>query len=326
MAKQPRFIRRRRAEAAPQDTSDLDKFNDLGFSSSTVLNRRRFINKDGSFNIVREVGGIKEWHVYQWLVLMSWTRFFAVTLVFYVVLNSFFASLYLVNGIEYLSGAGEDGLSPFGTAFFFSVQTLTTVGYGSVSPIGMGANSIAAMGALTGLLAFALITGLLFARFSKPSASILFSNQAIIAPYKDGKGLMFRLANQRKSMLTNLHVEVTASWIGKDEKGQPKRQYAPLELERNGLTMLPLSWTIVHPIDEKSPFYDNTEQSIQAKDMEVMIILEGYDDTFANIIRTHYSYKYDEIVWNVTFNPIFYFDKEGYTVLKLNEISNYTEV
>jgi len=324
VAKRPRYIRRK-AESAPQDTSDANKFNDLGFSNSTVSNRKRFINKDGSFNVVREIRGIREWHIYQWLVLMSWARFFAVTLVFYVVLNSFFASLYLINGIEYLSGAGEDGLPPFGTAFFFSVQTLTTVGYGSVSPIGLGANTIAAMGALTGLLAFALITGLLFARFSKPSASILFSNQAIVAPYKDGKGLMFRLANQRKSMLTNLHAEVTASWIGVDEQGRSKRQYTPLKLERTSLTMLPLSWTVVHPIDEESPFYDSSEQSIQAKDLEVIIILEGYDDTFANIIRTHYSYKYDEIIWNVKFNPIFHFDKEGYTVLKLNEISNYSE-
>ena len=114
---------------------------------------------------------------------------------------------------------------------------MTTVGYGSVSPIGFGANLIAAMGALTGLMSFALGTGLLFARFSKPTASILFSENAIISTYEDGKALMFRLANRRRNMLTNLQIEVTAAWLSRDKQGRISRMYRPLVLERDALSM-----------------------------------------------------------------------------------------
>lgn len=326
MPKQKYIPSASRGESAPK-SEEQNSFHDLGFSNSVHRNRRRFINKDGTFNVLRDAGGIREWHVYQWLVLMSWSRFFGVTWAFYIIINSIFASLYMLNGIEHLSGAGtDDGLGGFCTAFFFSVQTLTTVGYGSVSPMGFGANMIAALGALTGLLSFALVTGLLFARFSKPTASILFSDNALIAPYKDGNALMFRLANQRKNMLTNLRIEVIAAWLGENDAGEEKRHYIPLGLERSELSMLPMSWTVVHPIDDKSPLQRCTEEVLQQMDLEIMIILEGYDDTFANIIRTHFSYKYDELRWNSKFERIFHFDEEGRTVLELDKLNAFSKV
>ena len=297
-------------------------FYDLGFSRSANRNRRRFINKDGSFNILRIGKGYQALHLYQSVVSMSWWRFALLTLGVYMVVNSLFALLYLINGIEYLSGWESDGLTPFWSAFFFSVQTLTTVGYGSVSPEGFVANFIAAMGAFTGLMAFALATGLLFARFSKPNIRILFSETAIIAPYLEGNALMFRLANERRNMLTNLQIEVTAAWIDRDETGDLVRQYTPLELERDRLSMLPLSWTVVHPLTEESPVTICRTRDREESDLEIIVVLECYDDTFANIVRAHYSYKYEELVWNAKFKPTFSFNEDGHTVLDLSKLND----
>ena len=322
MAKRHYFSKRDRGNPAPKDENEA--FHDLGFSSYAVKNRKRFVNKDGSFNVIRNASFLKDFHIYQFLVSMSWTSFACTTLLFYFVINCLFAGLYLLNGVDYLSGAEGDHLTPFWTAFFFSVQTLTTVGYGSVSPIGFGANLIAAMGALTGLMSFALGTGLLFARFSKPTASIIFSENAIIGRYEEGKGLMFRLANRRRNMLTNLQIEVIAAWLSRDRNGKINRRYRPLDLERSELSMLPLSWTVVHPITEDSPLAECIKHGVENVDLEIIVVLEGYDDTFASTIRTHTSYKYNELIWNAKFDPAFYFNEEGDTVLEVDKLNSFT--
>ena len=252
-----------------------ETFYDLGFSSSAVTGHRRFINKDGTFNVVRMGKGYQGLHWYQWVISMRWWAFSLLTLGVYVLINVVFAILHLINGIEWLSGWKNDGLSPFWSAFFFSVQTTTTVGYGSVSPEGLSANILAALGAFTGLMAFALATGILFARFSKPDIRILFSQNAIVGPYRDGQALMFRLANERRNMLTNLHIEVIAAWVVKAPDGTQRRMYTPLELERHELSMLPLSWTVVHPLHEESPIMQCRAMPAGQGDLEIMIILEG---------------------------------------------------
>lgn len=321
MAKRNYFSKRDRGNPAPKEENEA--FHDLGFSSAAVKNRKRFVNKDGSFNVVRSASFFKDFHIYQFLVSMSWTSFACTTLLFYFVINCLFAGFYLIIGVDYLAGAEGDNLTPFWTAFFFSVQTLTTVGYGSVSPIGFGANLIAAMGALTGLMSFALGTGLLFARFSKPTASIMFSENGIIASYEEGRALMFRLANRRRNMLTNLQIEVTAAWLSRDAKGGMKRTYRPLVLEREVLSMLPLSWTVVHPITKESPITDCIKHGFENTDLEIIVVLEGYDDTFGSTIRTHTSYKYDELIWNAEFEPCFYFNEAGDTVLEVDKLNLY---
>ena len=323
MAKR-KFIPQANRDASGPSDDDENRHEDLGFSSIVSKNRERYINKDGTFNVVRTSRGFGELHLYQWLVVVSWSKFFLITMVFYFVINCIFASLYLVNGIEHMTGVKGDGLTPFWTAFFFSVQTLTTVGYGSLSPVGFGANLIAAMGALTGLMTFALGTGLLFARFSKPRADIGFSFNALITPYLSGNALMFRLVNKRRNMLTNLRIEVISTWISEDEHGHETREYRNLNIDREELTMLPLSWTIVHRINRASPLSVWSEETCKNIDLEIIVILEGYDDTFANIIRTHTSYKYDEIVWNAKFNPMFCFDENGHSVLEIDKVNDYT--
>lgn len=301
-----------------------ETFYDLGFSSIAAKNTKRFINKDGSFNVHRVTNNYQDLHLYQRIVSMSWLNFGGLVLLFYMVMNAFFACLYLLVGVENLSGSADDGLAPFWTAFFFSVQTITTVGYGSISPQGFMANIVAALGAFVGLIGFALATGLVFARFSKPNVRILFSDNAIVGAYREGEALMFRLANERKNMLTNLRIEVIAAWIVRDKDGKERRMYSPLELERETLSMLPLSWTIVHPLSEDSPI-EICKGMKDESDLELMVILESYDDTFANIVRTHYSYKFKEIIWDATFEPAFEYGADGYTILDLDKIPKYVK-
>lgn len=313
------IFRRTKAQAV---SDEEQQFNDPGFGTK-INSPTRLINKDGSFNIQRTGNRFYQLHIYQWLVLMSWTKFLSLMFGFYILINTIFALVYMAIGVESLSGvATDETMHPFWGAFFFSVQTLTTVGYGSVSPIGFAANLLAAFGAFTGLLVFALATGLLFARFSKPSVSILYSDNALIAPYQEHKAFMFRVTNQRNNVLANLQATLMASWIDHTSE-DAKRKYAPLTLEREQLPFLALNWTIVHPITKESPFHSWVQEDYQRSDVEVLVVLEGYDETFANIVRSVSSYKWSDFVCNAQFNPMYEFNNNGEIILDLDKLNNY---
>lgn len=298
----------------------MKRQNDFGFGNQTgkLQNNRRRLNKDGSFNILRRGIGQLELDFYQELILMSWTRFFIVLLLFYAMVNSLFALLYMAVGIENLSGAVEDErMSSFWDAFYFSVQTLTTVGYGSLSPQGFETNLVAALGAFTGLLSFALATGLLFARFSRPNAKILFSEKAIIAPYKDDrKSFQLRIVNKRRNILTDIRASLMITWTEDN-----RQHYGHLKLEQDFLHFFPLNWTIVHPINKDSPLYNWTAETMTQNRAEFLVVIQGYDDTFSNKVRTQSSYYWNEIAWNKRFVPMYYINEEGYTVLEIGKLS-----
>jgi inward rectifier potassium channel len=310
---------------ASENQEHSQGFEDLGFGSKAYGRAKRLINKDGSFSIRRTHNGWEDLHLYQWLVLMSWPRFLLMIVGFYLLLNTLFALGYLAVGIDQLSADGLD-LHPFWIAFFFSVQTLTTVGYGSVSPCGLGANILAATGALVGLLSFALATGLLFARFSKARVSLLFSENALIAPYKDKKALMFRMVNRRRNILSDVQVIAMLSWVEEDQQGTMRRQFRTLPLERTQLPMMPLNWTVVHPIDANSPMYRWTEEVCEKLAVELVIVLQAYDDTFSNKVKAYQSYKWNEFIWNAKFVPMFYADEDGETVLELEKLGKYQKL
>jgi inward rectifier potassium channel len=252
---------------------------------------------------------------------MSWGRFFLVILGFFILVNTFFGFLHLAVGIETLTTESFDNFwDNFSQTFFFSVQTFTTVGYGSISPIGISANLVAALCALVGLMSFALATGLFFARFSRPTAKVRFSKNGLLAPYKNGEAFMFRIINGRESQLIDLFIQVTFTWIKTNEHGQQIRKYERLNLERERVYLFPLNWTIVHPIDEKSPFYQYDLTEMQAIDAEILIVLSAYDDTFAQQVHTKFSYTYEELVRNVKFKTMYYTDEEGRTILEMDKL------
>ena len=220
---------------------------------------------DGSFNVRRTgLGFLDSFAPYHLLLTISWRGFLAAVTVAYLALNLFFAGAYLACGPNALVGAGAATMGGrIGQAFFFSVETFATVGYGQVAPNGIAANLVVTAEALVGLMYQALATGLLFARFTRPTASLLFSRHAVVAPYRDGRGLMFRIANRRRTEIIELSAQVLFSALEPDGRGGRVRRYVPLPLERNKVTFFPLSWTLVHPVDGASPLAARTPEDLE---------------------------------------------------------------
>lgn len=287
---------------------------------------QKSINNDGSFNVKR-IGGFSFFtDTYHYLVHLTWGTFTLYIFLFYFGVNLLFAGLYFLQGAQHLTGANmETDADQFLSSFFFSIQTFTTVGYGSIAPKGISVSFIAAVEALIGLMSFALITGLLYGRFSKPSAKILFSQNALISPYEDGiTGLMFRIANQRRSEM--IEVSATVMMISVDKNGEGySRNFENLDLEVDAIKFLPLNWTIVHPIDEKSPLYKKSKHFFEDNDVEFLVLIKAFDDTFSQTVYARYAYRWNEMVWGAKFVKPFYIDSEGQVVMDLSKISEYEE-
>jgi inward rectifier potassium channel len=296
---------------------------DLGIGSRVAQQSRgRFLNRDGSFNVRRRgLSFVRSQNVYHSLLTISWTKFFLVVIVGYFAVNALFATGYLLCGpgaLEELHGGG--GVGDLLQSFFFSVQTLATIGYGRMSPHGLAANILVTIEALAGLLGFALATGLLFARVSRPSAKILYSEKAVVAPYRGITAFEFRLANERSNELIEVNVTVTLSRNETDAEGKPVRKFYPLDLERRSVIFMPLHWVVVHPIDERSPLFGVTEGALRASDAEFLILLTATDETFSQTVHSRSSYKHDEIVWGASFADMFHSSNADHVSIDLRRI------
>lgn len=281
--------------------------DDIGFGTKLTDSHSRLINQDGSFNIVRVNGTLWDrLNIYNRLITMSWFQFLSWLMVFYITANTFFAGIYMLADPTTLKAANENVIyGPFWKCFFFSSQTLTTVGYGHISPDSFLTSSIAAFESMMGLLAFALATGLLYGRFSRPVAHIRFSKQAVFAPYLDVNGWMFRIINTRANQLINLEVSVSMSRLEPKPDGSLYRKYYGLTLERNKVSFFPTNWTLVHPITDKSPLYGCTPEDLEQSDTEFLVSVQALDDTFVQTVHTRFSYRYDEVLWGQKFRSMF---------------------
>jgi inward rectifier potassium channel len=267
---------------------------DLGYGSG-LQSKKRFINKNGSLNVERP--GFSNWTLYHQLTEASWIGFFMYVIFYYVLVNSIFAIVYLLIGVESFGGVDSGKLvENFSQTFFFSVQTFTTVGYG-------------------------IATGLLFSRFSRPVAQILYSKNAVIAPFQNGKAFMIRVANTRDNKIMNLEAKISATWH-EEVNGEEIRKYALLKLERDRVFLFPLSWTIVHPLNEESPFYTKGEEELEKMNVEFLVMLEGYDESYNQMIYSNTSYTCEEIIWNAKFKIMFHSNNEKGTILELDKINN----
>jgi len=291
---------------------------DPGLTTQFSGELRRTINADGSFNVRREGLRWRDANPYLMLIDTTWPRFLIIVLAGFLTVNMVFAFLYLMIGIENLRGLESD-MSAFANAFFFSVHTLTTVGYGNVYPQGPWANIISSIEAATGLMLFAIATGLLYGRFSRPSARILYSKNALIAPYQDGTSLQFRVTNARKNVLMNMDARVMLMTV-ETRDGELKRSFVELPLERPGVYFFALTWTIVHPIDSASPFFGKTAEELATQSAELLILIQGFDDTFSQVVHSRYSYRHDEIVWGAKFIPAFKVSPKGDLVVEVDRI------
>ena len=281
---------------------------DLGFGS--VVSRQshhRLLNPDGSFNVRRTGLGLFESVApYHLLLTISWTGFLGLVIATYVALNFVFALAYLACGSDALVGSGAAELGGrFSQAFFFSIETFATIGYGQIAPNGLASNIVVTIEALVGLMYQALATGLLFARFTRPTAALVFSRRAVIAPYGDGRALMFRIVNRRRNEIIELGAQVLFSSLEPDGRGGRVRRYTLLPLERNKVTFFPLSWTIVHPMDASSPLSTKTREELEASEAEILVLLSGVDEALEQTVHVRSSYRAHEIVWNARFKSMF---------------------
>jgi inward rectifier potassium channel len=279
---------------------DIDRDFGLGARVSQQ-SRLRFLNRDGSFNVHRRhLSFIRSLSLYHWLLTVGWARFFLAVGGFYLAYNTLFALGYYLCGPGALQGSTGSVGGRMADCFFFSVHTSATIGYGSLSPHGLAANLLVTVEAFFGLLSLALATGVLFSRFARPHARILYSATAVVAPYRDVSGLMFRVVNQRHNEMVEVRATVSMSWrVG------ATRRFHELELERRGVVFFPLHWVVVHPIDEKSPLWGVSAAQFADSDAEILVLLEGVDDTFEQTVHSRSSYKFDEVQWGARFTDIY---------------------
>ncbi|MFK7746911.1 MAG: ion channel [Kordia sp.] len=298
------------------------KVKDPGLGEASVTSAKRIVNKDGSFNIkhVHRKTGISA--LYTYLVDISWTHFFCLVFLVYFIINITFATIYVTIGVQYISVEPQGFFIDFVNAFFFSSQTITTLGYGAMAPTSIITGIVSSFQALIGLLSFSFVTGLLYGRFSKPKASIEFSDEIIYRDFKEGKALMFRLMNSKKDVMINPTVKVTLAITEADQAHGYQRNFYQLELERDHITYLPTTWTLVHEITEESPIYKFSEKELKTLNGEFLIMVSYYDEAFNEEVYKLHSYTFEELVMNVAFEKAFYYDEDGFTVLDHHKISN----
>lgn len=292
---------------AVTDAGDDTVSPDLGLGRGLSERRgRRLLNRDGTFN-VRRLGLAfgERFAPYHEVLELSWPRFLGLVSGLYLAVNVFFAAIYWLLGPGALSGfANDTSMERFGHAFFFSVQTFATIGYGQIGPTTLAANVVTVVEAFTGLLAVALLTGLIFARFARPSAAIRFSRQALVAPYERGLSLQFRMANRRASEMIDLEARVLFAHFVDTPDGRRLRRFTPLALERDRVTFFPTSWTVVHPITPESPLAGRTAADLAQMDAEFLVLVSGVDEVFATEVHARTSYRVDELVWGARFDEI----------------------
>ena len=275
--------------------------DDLGLGIKASA--RRSLNKDGSFN-VRLVGlpRFRGYELYHHLITLGWPSFLGLLFLGFLVTTALFAGLYLLVGMEHFTRPGGMALGERALdAFFFSAQTLTTVGYGHISPNSHLVSAVAALESLLGLLSFALATGLLYGRFSRPHAQMRFSQRGVVAPYRGATAFMFRFVNRRSNQLIEVEATVSLSYLDGESD---TRRFVTLPLERGKINLFPTSWTVVHPIDEASPLFGMKDEDLRRAQAEFIVLIKAFDDTFSQTIYQRTSYTAEEVLWGVRFKPM----------------------
>jgi len=302
---------------------------DLGFGSVvSAESRQRLLNQDGSFNVKRTgLSYLSSLNLYHNLLSMKWKTFLGLLLLLYFLSNVVFGLAYSLLGAESLvdsSSTPTENL--FIRGFFFSVQTFATIGYGTIHPVGIVPNLLVTIESYYSLIANALITGVVFARFARPTARVHFSKIAVIAPYQNITGLMFRLVNARSNQLIEVEAKVMfARFV--NENGKMVRRFDLLELERQNVAFFPLAWTVVHPIDENSPLYNMTAEDFKNSDAEILVLLTATDETFAAVVHTRSSYKHEEIKIGHKFISIYNKAENGETIsVNIKKLSHVEKV
>ena len=305
-------------------TEDPD---DPGFGAKVSAASTRLLNRDGTFNARRRgLRATQAWSPYHHLLTMSWRRYVAIMLGFFLLLNALFALAYTLCGPGAISGPN---VNTFGSrlleSFFLSVQTLATVGYGHLAPASTAANVIAVVEMFLGFLMFAIAAGLAFARFARPLAKLVFSDRAVVAPYRDGSALMFRFANTRRNELIELEIKVLFSKVERSGDS-PARRYYTLELERSRVAFIPLHLTVVHPIGENSPLRGLSRDDLAAGSAELLVLVTAMDETFSQSVHARTSYTHAEIEFGSRFSTVLSLADDGVVEVDLRRFHDIERV
>jgi inward rectifier potassium channel len=250
--------------------------------------------QDGLFS----VQGLDKWYSnwqepYHLMLTLPWLGFIAIVSLLYIALNIGFAGLYLLGGDCIVNGNGS-----FADAFFFSVQTFAGIGYGVLSPKTTYANYIVVFEAITGLLAIALLTGLSFARFSRPTAKVMFSKFAVVMPQNNLPTLMLRTANQRRNQILEAQVRLSLSRDEVSTDGYHLRRFYELQIVRSHNPAFSLPWTLMHPINEQSPLYGFSAESLAESQSQIIVSLSGIDETVYQNVHARHTYGANSIILN----------------------------
>jgi inward rectifier potassium channel len=308
---------------------DIQSDLNTGFGTNSENSSGRFYNrKTGSANVIKKgVNLLSRYSWYHTMLALPRAKFLIFLLALYIIVNLLFAGIYYLIGIDHLAGVHEGSdLKNFSEVFFFSAQTFTTVGYGRISPVGFLASAVSTFEAFLGLLSFAIATGLFYGRFSRPRAFLQFSHNALIAPYKEGTALMFRMAPYKNNTLSEAEVTVNLA-MQLEENGKMVNRFFNLKLEIAKINSLALSWTIVHSIDETSPLYNFNYTDMMNANMEALVFVKAFDEVFSNTVVQRFSYIAPEVVWGAKFKMMYHADKEnGTTILNLDKLNAYEKV
>ena len=296
-----------------------------GFGINSSDYGGRFVNKNGNPNIEKKgVGYFERLSWYHVLLEMPRWKFFLCIVLFYFCANLLFASVYYFLGLEEFGGTHTTSrFKQFAEAFFFSSQSFTIGGYGRVDAGNLLINSLCALEAFLGLLSLAVVTGLLYGRFARPKAYLRFSGNALLSPFNNGLAIMLRLAPFKNTILTDAEAKLTLGLVI-EENGKTVNKFYPLTLEYKTVNSLTLSWTIVHPITELSPFYNFTEEDFKNANGEILVFVKAFDDMFSNTVVSRTSYTLNEIIIGAKFDPMYHrSDSENKTLLHLDKLNSH---
>lgn len=234
---------------------------------------------------------------YYLVLSVSWPTFFALTLSFYLATNLCFALAY------YAVPGCIAGVRPgvFLDAFFFSIETLATVGYGVMSPVSIYGHAVASIEVIFGLMSMAVITGLVFTRFSRPRSRLLFSRVAVVAPYEGKKALMLRVVNRRHGTFAEASARLTLMRVVHPQPGTSMRRFIDLKLERATTPVIGLSWTMIHAIDEHSPFWGMSQEDLRRDNGILLASVNGYDESISATVVARESYSADAVLFDHQF-------------------------
>ena len=299
-----------------------NQIKDPGIGTKFDEKVRRMINADGSYNVIKtgSTKGIRD--IFKYLVEISWAQFFLLLFSGYIIFNVFFTCIYLVFGFENISGIDPKEGPVFFQAFFFSIQTFTTVGYGTLAPLGIPTQIVASIEAFVGFMSFSLATGLLYGRFSRPKSKIKFANHFVYSKYEEGYSFKFKLTNLSEVVLQDLEAKAITMFNRENSEGKTVRTYYEVPLTLPKIDIMALTWTLVHKIDVESPFWNKKKEDIIKQQPEFLILVNGFDEIYSERTRSIKSYVAEDIIWNKNFATNFKSLDNGKLIMDIRDLNN----